>query len=120
MSNVILIRYSDKAQKIIDNLRPAGRLADVKVIDGKSQTIENYAKSNVDVLYFEAGNGLTPLGNAAMALGWRKFRMFLFGLTDGEDTAEFYLCIGERSFSAFPPYIFNKDFTLEKFESYIR
>ncbi len=119
MLSSVIIKHSLDAQKIIDELKSKGHFVESKVIETDKHTAESCVNLKADVVYLEAEDGFSTLTEVTTKLGWKKFRLFAFDLTDGEDSVKFYICYGENCFNAFPVYIFNGNFTLDKFEKFM-
>ena len=116
--NSIIIRHTDNAQKIIETLKAKGQLKTSVVLE-KDIELKRIVGIDTDIVFIEAENNYSTLIAVTTFLGWKKFRLFAFDLTDGIDYAKFFIVYGENCFESFPNFIFNKNFTIEKFENYM-
>ena len=119
MFTSVIVKRSTLADKVIGGLKDKGMLANAEVLDLNADAAKVCAKMNAEVVSLEAESGFSALVEITTRLGWKKFRIFSFDMTDGVSSAKFYICYGENCFNAFPTSIFNQDFSLEKFERYV-
>ena len=118
MFTSVIVKRSSIADKIIVGLKGRGVLSGATVLDLNCDVAKSCAKINAEVVFLEAESGFSALVDITTGLGWKKFRIFSFDMTDGVSSAKFYICYGETCFNAFPTTIFNQNFSIEKFESY--
>ncbi|MBO4323728.1 MAG: hypothetical protein J5836_03605 [Clostridia bacterium] len=119
MFTSVVVKRTANADKIITGLKGRGVLVGATVLDLDGNAAKSCARINAQVVFLEAESGFSALVEITTRLGWKKFRIFSFDMTDGGSSAKFYICYGENCFNIFPNSIFNQDFSLEKFESYI-
>ncbi len=119
MLSSLIISHSSNAQEIIESLKTKGHFSDSAIIESGKYLSDSRLDLKADVVYLEAEDGFSTLTTVTTKLGWKKFRLFAFDLSDGVRSVKFFICYGENCFSRFPIYIFNGNFTLEKFEKFI-
>ena len=84
--NSIIIRHTDNAQKIIETLKAKGQLKTSVVLE-KDIELKRIVGIDTDIVFIEAENNYSTLIAVTTFLGWKKFRLFAFDLTDGIDYA---------------------------------
>ena len=119
MYTSVIVKRSNAAKKIIGELKEKGVFVHAEVLDLDTKVAKICADMKAEVVYIEAESGFSALVDITTRLGWKKFRIFAFDLSDGVSSVKFYICYGENCFNAFPANIFNSDFSIEKFERYI-